>query len=52
MWASSRLSARVARLSSSKEVKSVMAACTGSGRRRNQRGKRTSIFAEAPAVAD
>ena len=51
VWASSRLSVRVARPSSSKEVKSVMAARTGSGRHRNHRAKRTSMLVEAPATS-
>ena len=51
VWASSRLSAQVARSSSLKEAKSVIAARTGSGRRRNQRAKRKSILAKAPAVS-
>ena len=43
VWSSSRLSAWVAMPSSLKEVKLVMAERTGSGRRRNQRPRRTSI---------
>ena len=48
---SSRLSAQVAKPSSSKEVKSVMATHTGSGSRHNQRAKRTPMLEEAPAAS-
>ena len=51
LWASRRLSARVARSSSLKSEKFVMAARTGSGRRRNQRARRMSIFLLLPAVS-
>ena len=48
---SKRPSAWVAMASLVKEMKSVMAARTGSGRRHNQRTKRTSMLAEAPAAS-
>ena len=47
-WASRRLSACLARSSSSWDVKFVMAERTGVGRRRSHRAKRLTIFAEVP----
>ena len=51
VWASRRLSAWVARSSPLKEAKLVMVARTVSGRRHNQRAKRTSNLAEAPTAS-
>ena len=51
LWASRRLLAQAARSSSVKSEKFVMVARTGSGRRRNQRTRRMSIFLLLPVAS-